>query len=126
MTGVVRGDVHQYPSARGTVSTIWGCPIEGPTKLEDAVQFTDAAGRTQLRVVADELQVEAPNGTAKAVSAVGRANLKLCGSHCGVSIGEDGPSQMGLEDLASMRAIFAAVFESSGVARSAPMSKSLD
>jgi len=24
----------------GTVSTIWGCPIEGPTKLEDAVEFT--------------------------------------------------------------------------------------
>ncbi len=24
----------------GTVSTIWGCPIEGPTKLEDAVKFT--------------------------------------------------------------------------------------
>src|SRR5262249_39374495 len=33
------------------------------------------------------------------------ANLKLAGSHCGVSIGEDGPSQMGLEDLAMMRAI---------------------
>jgi transketolase len=29
----------------------------------------------------------------------------LCGSHAGVSIGEDGPSQMGLEDLAMMRAI---------------------
>ncbi|MBC7360934.1 MAG: transketolase [Candidatus Aminicenantes bacterium] len=28
------------------------------------------------------------------------SNLKLCGSHVGVSIGEDGPSQMGLEDLA--------------------------
>lgn len=24
----------------GTVSTIWGCPIEGPTKLEDAIDFT--------------------------------------------------------------------------------------
>ena len=33
------------------------------------------------------------------------ANLKLCGSHVGVSIGEDGPSQMGLEDLAMMRAV---------------------
>ena len=29
------------------------------------------------------------------------ANLKLAGSHSGVSIGEDGPSQMGLEDLAA-------------------------
>jgi transketolase len=32
------------------------------------------------------------------------ANLKLAGSHVGVSIGEDGGSQMGLEDLAMMRA----------------------
>jgi len=29
----------------------------------------------------------------------------VCGSHCGVSIGEDGPSQMGLEDLAMFRAV---------------------
>jgi len=28
-----------------------------------------------------------------------RSNIKIVGSHCGVSIGEDGPSQMGLEDL---------------------------
>src|SRR5205823_5933386 len=34
-----------------------------------------------------------------------RANLRLCGSHAGVSIGEDGPSQMALEDLAMMRAV---------------------
>jgi transketolase len=33
------------------------------------------------------------------------ANLKLAGSHVGVSIGEDGGSQMGLEDLATMRAV---------------------
>ena len=33
------------------------------------------------------------------------AHLILCGSHAGVSIGEDGPSQMALEDLAMMRAI---------------------
>jgi transketolase len=39
------------------------------------------------------------------MAAIGRANIKLCGSHAGVSIGEDGPSQMGLEDLAMMRAI---------------------
>jgi len=39
------------------------------------------------------------------MAAVGRANLRLCGSHAGVSIGEDGPSQMALEDLASMRAV---------------------
>jgi transketolase len=39
------------------------------------------------------------------MSAISRANVKYVGSHCGVSIGEDGPSQMGLEDLAMMRAI---------------------
>jgi len=33
-----------------------------------------------------------------------QTSVKLCGSHAGVSIGEDGPSQMGLEDLAMMRA----------------------
>jgi transketolase len=39
------------------------------------------------------------------VAGISRANLKLVGSHVGVSIGEDGPSQMGLEDLAMMRAV---------------------
>jgi transketolase len=39
------------------------------------------------------------------VAGVSMANLKLVGSHVGVSIGEDGPSQMGLEDIAMMRAI---------------------
>ena len=38
------------------------------------------------------------------VAGISQANLKLAGSHVGVSIGEDGPSQMGLEDLAMMRA----------------------
>src|SRR4029077_9320101 len=39
------------------------------------------------------------------MAAVSRATLALCGSHAGVSIGEDGPSQMGLEDIAAFRAI---------------------
>jgi transketolase len=39
------------------------------------------------------------------MAAISRANIKLAGSHCGVSIGEDGPSQMGLEDIAMMRAV---------------------
>ena len=34
-----------------------------------------------------------------------RANLKFVGSHAGVSIGEDGPSQMGLEDIALFRSL---------------------
>jgi transketolase len=39
------------------------------------------------------------------MGAIGRANLRLCGSHAGVSIGEDGPSQMALEDLAMFRTV---------------------
>ncbi|WP_326795035.1 transketolase [Streptomyces sp. NBC_01808] len=39
------------------------------------------------------------------MAAVSRANLSLVGSHAGVAIGEDGPSQMGLEDLAMFRAV---------------------
>jgi transketolase len=40
------------------------------------------------------------------MAAISRANIRLVGSHAGVSIGEDGPSQMALEDLAMMRAVF--------------------
>jgi transketolase len=38
------------------------------------------------------------------MAAISRLNVKMAGSHAGVSIGEDGPSQMALEDLAMMRA----------------------
>jgi transaldolase len=36
------------------------------------------------------------------MAAISKLNVKLAGTHCGVAIGEDGPSQMGLEDLAMM------------------------
>ena len=39
------------------------------------------------------------------MAAISRVNLRLAGSHAGVSIGEDGPSQMGLEDIAALRAV---------------------
>ncbi len=39
------------------------------------------------------------------MAAIGTSPLRLCGSHAGVSIGQDGPSQMGLEDIAMMRAL---------------------
>ncbi len=39
------------------------------------------------------------------MAAISQANICLAGSHAGVSIGEDGPSQMALEDLAMMRAV---------------------
>ena len=43
------------------------------------------------------------------MAAISRANLRLAGSHAGVSIGEDGPSQMALEDIASLRAVHGSV-----------------
>ena len=39
------------------------------------------------------------------MAGIGAMNVKLAGSHAGISIGEDGPSQMALEDLAMMRAV---------------------
>lgn len=39
------------------------------------------------------------------MSQYGQANIKFVGSHAGVSIGEDGPSQMGLEDIAIFRSV---------------------
>jgi transketolase len=39
------------------------------------------------------------------MAAISRANIRLAGSHAGVAIGQDGPSQMALEDLAAFRAV---------------------
>lgn len=39
------------------------------------------------------------------MAGISHSNIKLVGSHAGVSIGEDGPSQMALEDFAMMRAV---------------------
>jgi transketolase len=39
------------------------------------------------------------------MASISQANIRLAGSHAGVEIGEDGPSQMALEDLAAMRAV---------------------
>src|SRR5260370_4849812 len=38
------------------------------------------------------------------MAGISRSSIKLCGSHCGVSIREDGPSQIALQDLALFRA----------------------
>ena len=40
------------------------------------------------------------------MAGISQANIRLTGSHAGVEIGQDGPSQMALEDLAAMRAIW--------------------
>ena len=52
------------------------------------------------------------------MAAVSQANIKFCGSHCGCSIGPDGPSQMALEDIAIFRAIpnLTLLYPSDGVA----------
>ncbi|RTL06802.1 transketolase [Candidatus Dependentiae bacterium] len=39
------------------------------------------------------------------MAAIGNVPLRICGSHAGVSIGQDGPSQMALEDIAFMRCL---------------------
>ena len=43
------------------------------------------------------------------MAGISQANIRLVGSHAGVEIGQDGPSQMALEDLASLRAIHTSV-----------------
>ena len=43
------------------------------------------------------------------MSGLAKANIKFCGSHAGVSIGEDGASQMGLEEIAMFRALLGSV-----------------
>jgi transketolase len=40
------------------------------------------------------------------MAAISRASIRLIGSHAGLSAAEDGPSQMALEDIAAMRAVF--------------------
>jgi transketolase len=56
------------------------------------------------------------------MAAISRADLRLSGSHAGVSIGEDGPSQMALEDFASLRAVHgSAVLHPSDANQVAPL-----
>jgi transketolase len=51
------------------------------------------------------------------MGAISRAKVRLAGSHAGVSIGQDGPSQMALEDISMMRSVFGSVvlYPSDGV-----------
>ena len=51
------------------------------------------------------------------MAGIGQMNITFAGSHAGVSIGQDGPSQMALEDLAMMRAVpgCAVLYPSDGV-----------
>lgn len=40
------------------------------------------------------------------MASVSGVSIRICGSHAGISIGQDGPSQMGVEDIAMMRAVY--------------------
>ncbi|MFA5829919.1 MAG: transketolase [Candidatus Gracilibacteria bacterium] len=62
------------------------------------------------------------------MAAVSMSHVKLVGSHAGVSIGEDGVSQMALEDLAMMRAIYgsAVLYPSDAVSCERLMEQMLD
>ncbi|MFP4432212.1 MAG: transketolase [Spirochaetaceae bacterium] len=53
------------------------------------------------------------------MAAYSQADIKFAGSHTGVAIGQDGPSQMGLEDLAMMRSVYGSVVVSPADAVSA-------
>jgi transketolase len=80
--------VEAYIAEQNMVSTAAGLAAQGfvPFASSFACFLTRAAD--QLRM-----------------AGISRSNIKLCGSHAGVSIGEDGPSQMALEDLALFRAL---------------------
>lgn len=43
------------------------------------------------------------------MAGISQVNIRLVGSHAGVEIGQDGPSQMALEDIASLRAVYGSV-----------------
>ena len=61
---------------------------------EKCVPFVSSFGAFLIRA-ADQIRM----------AGVTQCNIKLCGSHAGCSIGEDGPSQMALEELALMRSV---------------------
>ena len=86
--------IQGYIAEQNLVSVAVGMAAQGLVPFVDTFACFLSRGYDQVRM-----------------AAISRSNINLCGSHCGVSIGEDGPSQMALEDLASFRAIpGAAVF----------------
>jgi transketolase len=62
------------------------------------------------------------------MAAIGRASIRLVGSHAGVSIGQDGPSQMALEDLSMMRAVHGStvLYPSDGISTAKLVDKMAD
>eukprot|EP00071_Canis_lupus_P011724 XP_005632479.1 transketolase [Canis lupus familiaris] len=78
-----------YIAEQNMVSVAVGCATRNRT-----VPFCSAFGAFFTRAF-DQIRM----------AAISESNINFCGSHCGVSIGEDGPSQMALEDLAMFRSI---------------------
>jgi len=78
-----------FIAEQNLVGVAVGCSTRGRT-----IPFTSTFATFYTRAF-DQLRM----------GAISQANIKCCGSHCGVSIGEDGPSQMGLEDIAMFRTL---------------------
>lgn len=77
-----------YIAEQNIISTGVGLAARGKVPFLDTFACFLARGYDEVRM-----------------AAISRSNINLCGSHCGVSIGEDGPSQMALEDIAIFRAV---------------------
>jgi transketolase len=80
--------VQGYIAEQNLISVGVGLAARGKVPFLDTFACFLARGYDQVRM-----------------AAISRSNINLCGSHAGISIGEDGPSQMALEDLAIFRAI---------------------
>ncbi|HEY1924900.1 MAG TPA: transketolase [Candidatus Acidoferrum sp.] len=80
--------IQGYIAEQNLVSTAVGMAAQGLVPFVDTFACFLSRAYDQVRM-----------------AAISRSNINLCGSHCGISIGEDGPSQMALEDLAIFRAI---------------------
>ena len=110
---VLIGDVHEKDRAPNPARNLAARPVvRRPIEADDMCslgghklcgRFAYASGSAchQCHLPIEGLGL----GRAFALDEVGALNVKLAGSHAGVSIGEDGPSQMALEDLAMMRAV---------------------
>ncbi len=82
--------VQCYIAEQNMISVAQGLSIQG--KIPVAVTF----GAFLIRA-ADQLRMSQYSAP--------RSNLKIIGTHCGISIGADGPSQMALEDISFFRCI---------------------
>jgi len=77
-----------YIAEQNMISVAVGLAARGKTAVADTFACFQSRAYDEVRM-----------------AAISRANISLCGSHCGISIGEDGPSQMALEDIAMFRAV---------------------